>query len=33
MYLFYPSNRTKYNFFSHFFFFFMRIVHCTVEET
>lgn len=32
MYLFYPSNRTKYNFFSHFFFF-MRIVHCTVEET
>lgn len=31
MYLFYPSNRTKYNFFSHFFF--MRIVHCTVEET
>lgn len=30
MYFFYPSNRTKYNFFSHFF---MRIVHCTVEET
>lgn len=29
MYLFYPSNRTKYNFFSHFF---MRTVHCTVEE-